>query len=64
MAMRLDGATIWEFQAKVHEVKCYCLIPITYDEVQFKIHEGIESLESRFEDQQSNHLDPNRPTMA
>lgn len=60
----LDGPKLETLCLKEVHVGFYWLIPITEDEAKLVDVEGIEGLESRFEKQQFNYLDPDRKSVV
>ena len=60
----LDGPKFEGLCLKDVHINFYWLIPITEDEASLVDAEGIEGLESRFEKNQFNYLDPNRKSVA
>lgn len=62
----LDGPTLEvlelpEFGTSVH---CLWLVPITAQEVAYKKQYGVEALESKFDEQQLNYVDPTRQSVV
>jgi hypothetical protein len=56
----LYGSSLENLRIGPRLVKCYWLIPITSDEVNYKQQNGLEALEQTFEQKCLNYLDPNR----
>ena len=57
----LDGPMLEELRIEQRAtVRCLWLIPITRQERDFKIANGIEALEQQFEEAKFNYLDPGR----
>lgn len=60
----LFGPNLEDFVVDNGIVKCYWIIPITESEVVFKKKNGIEALESNFENAQFDFLDTNRKAVV
>jgi hypothetical protein len=60
----LDGPVIENLEYSTIIIKHYWLVPITLEEKEYKNKFGLEQLESRFEEQQFNYLDPNRASVV
>jgi hypothetical protein len=62
----MDGPAIENFHCLELErvVRCLWLIPITRAERDFKIANGLEALEKRFEEANVNYLDPMRLSLV
>ena len=57
----LDGPDLENLSLKnLGTVKCYWLVPVTYEEVQYKKKFGIEALEENFEEHNLDYIDTNR----
>ena len=59
----LDGEELELFQFEDTTINCYWLIPITKEERDYKIKNGVEALEQLFEDKQLDYLNPNRKSL-
>jgi hypothetical protein len=60
----LDGPKLEWLKKPECSTRFLWLIPITDEELRFKKAHGLEALESRFEEQRFNYLDPMRPSVA
>ena len=60
----LDGPQLENLSYESSIIKCYWLIPITPSEVSFKELNGIEALETAFEKQGLDYLDPKRKSFV
>ncbi|HEY1385426.1 MAG TPA: suppressor of fused domain protein [Dongiaceae bacterium] len=56
----VDGPTLENLRIGETLVKCYWLIPVTLDEVNYKQLNGLEALEQTFERKSLNYWDPSR----
>ena len=60
----LDGPALENLETRSGVIRCLWLIPVTASEVQYAGENGLEALESRFEERMFNYLDPKRAPMA
>lgn len=60
----LDGPSLENMTVGLTTVRVYWLIPISAAEVAFKIQEGVEALEQRFEQADFEYLNPNRSSVV
>lgn len=56
----VHGPSLEIFNFQEYQVKCYWLIPITFNERNFKKEYGIELLEEKFEESKVDLLNPHR----
>ena len=60
----LDGPELENLYIKKKMVNFLWLVPITADEVTYKISHGFDALEGKFEEARFNYLDPNRTSVC
>jgi hypothetical protein len=60
----LDGPDLEDFADEEGTAKCYWLVPVTADEVRFKVRQGIDRLEVEFERCVFNYADPKRGSVV
>lgn len=60
----LDGPGLENFNLSDLVVKCYWLVPITEEEVEYKRNNGMEALEEQFDSAQFNYIDPSRKSVV
>lgn len=60
----IDGPILEDLTTSSGLVKCYWLIPVSKKEVEFKKKNGVEALESKFDEPSFNFIDPNRASMV
>lgn len=60
----LDGPELENFEQNGDRVKCLWLIPITPQEVRFKVDHGLEALEQRFDQIDFRYADPDRKSVV
>ncbi|TDQ09201.1 suppressor of fused domain protein [Pedobacter metabolipauper] len=60
----LDGPDLEIMNKTGREVHFYWLIPITKEEVDYKMSHGLEALELKFDENHFNYLDPNRVSIV
>lgn len=60
----LDGPELENLVLPDRAVKCYWLVPITREEMEYKKRNGMEALEEQFEKTPFNYIDPNRKSVV
>jgi len=60
----LDGPKLENLELDNKLVKFYWLIPVTEQEVEFKMQNGVEALENKFEESNFNYLAPDRSSVV
>ncbi len=61
----LDGPKLENFKVDENTVvKFYWLLPVTEEEVDYKIKNGVEALEKKFEENNFNYIDVNRKSVV
>ena len=60
----LDGPALEWLEMDSRDIQFLWLIPITKDEVEYKKAKGLESLESLFENESFNYIDPFRHSVV
>jgi hypothetical protein len=56
----LDGPSLENLENNRSLIKCYWLIPVTENEVDFKSKNGVEELEYKFDEAGLDYINPNR----
>lgn len=56
----INGPELMDCFFRKGNIKCYWMIPVTENEVKFKIQYGVEALEAIFEREALDYLDPGR----
>lgn len=60
----IDGPVLEDLSTSSGIIKCYWLIPVSKKEVEYKKENGVEALESKFDEPSFNFIDPNRASMV